>query len=98
VGKFSKGVDILSSSCRIYVLFVMTKAGNFFEDNTPEYETYKRLLINNFGIKVEDRGFRVDDFVKEKGAEVVDKTALTKMAVLKHAKDYGVEAPIENWK
>jgi hypothetical protein len=98
VGKFSKEVDILGSSCRIYILLVMTKAGSFFNEDTPQYETYKRLLTANFGIQLEDKGFQVNSFVKGKGEEIFQKIRLTQNMVLKHAKRYGVEPPVGEWR
>jgi hypothetical protein len=44
----------------------MTKAGSFFDEDTPQYETYKRLMTANFGIKIEHRDFQVNDFLKKK--------------------------------
>jgi hypothetical protein len=49
----------------------MSKAGNFFREDTPEYEEYKRLLRTSFGIKIEQEGFQVNDFVKKKGEEIL---------------------------
>jgi hypothetical protein len=98
VDKFSKTLDVLGSSCRVYVLLVMSKAGNFFCEDTPEYEEYKRLLRTNFGIKIEHEGFQVSDFVKEKGEEIFQKIRHTRHMVMEHAKGYGIEDEIGNWR
>jgi hypothetical protein len=72
----------------------MTKAGSFFDEETPQYETYKRLITANFGIKIDHGDFQVNDFVKKKGEEIFQKIRLTPHMVLEHAKGYSIESMV----
>lgn len=76
----------------------MSKAGNFFQEDTPEYEEYKRLLRTNFEIEIDHDGFQVNDFVKKKGEEIFQKIRYTRFKIMEHAKEYGIEGEIGNWR
>lgn len=97
MGEFSKDVDILGSSCRMYILLVMTKAGSFFDKNTPQYEKYKHLLKSKFEIEIEEETFQVNSFVKNNGQEIVHKIGVTGLKVLEHAERYGIQPALGEW-
>lgn len=80
----------------MYILLVMTKAGNFFNENTPQYQTYKRLMTSNFGIQIEGEGFQVNSSVKKNGKEICEKIEYTRHKVHEHAKGYGVKPPVKD--
>ncbi|KAM5368992.1 hypothetical protein ACJZ2D_009195 [Fusarium nematophilum] len=76
----------------------MTKAGSFFESGTPQYDSYKRLLHKIYGIDLDSEDFEMNTFLKSKGTEIFHKVEVTRGMVLKHGKDYGVEATLGEWK